>query len=153
MELKDLNDFLQSNRKTIKSKYGFIVNHRTWFLLKPTTLRSGSFWPMGGFRTLKIKSKFVPPGVEELDNQPFSELLNFKLSQIGEICSKPNDKNNGKGVLYWITGYQSYIPVLKPCIRCINSKVKDCYCDPHMVAVVEDFDKTIRAKISLLYHN
>ena len=68
---------------------------------------------MGGFRTLKIKSKFVRPGATELDNQPFSEVLNFKLSQIGEICSEPNKKSNGKGVLYRITGYQSYVPILK----------------------------------------
>ena len=150
MELVELNEFLQSNKKTIKNKFGFIVNHRTWFLLKPTTLRSSSFWPMGGFRTLKIKSKFVQPGATELDNQPFSEVLNFKLSQIGEICSKPNEKSNGKGVLYWITGYQSYIPILKPCIKCINSKTKECYCDPHMVAIIDDFEKTIGAKVNNL---
>ena len=76
VSFKVISDFCYQKRKIV-TKYGFRLEHCTWFLVKPTTARSGSFFPLGGFRNLVIKSRFVGPGETKLEKKPFDELRNF----------------------------------------------------------------------------
>ena len=142
-----LNEFLKADKTHIEEKYGFKFKRRVWFLLKPTTVRSGSFFPLGGFRDLgTTANKFVAPGENKLDKKPFDELLNFKNSQIGEIASKPRCKSNGPGVLYWAYGFFSYFPILQPCHICLKINNRQCHCDAHMISLISEFERVIRAK-------
>ena len=142
MEFTKINEFLALDRKEIKNRYGFTLDRRVWFLLKNTSQRSGAFWPLGGFKSLGESvsdTRFISPGKKEFNKKPFDEEKNFRLSQVGEICSKPRCPSNGKGVLYWAYGYDKYIPILKPCTWCLKKNAKTCHCDTLMVALIDHF--------------
>ena len=149
MEFTKINEFLALDRKEIKNRYGFTLDRRVWFLLKNTSQRSGAFWPLGGFKSLGESvsdTRFISPGKKEFNKKPFDEEKNFRLSQVGEICSKPRCPSNGKGVLYWAYGYDKYIPILKPCTWCLKKNAKTCHCDTLMVALIDHFFNTVRSR-------
>ena len=151
MDYADINRFLELSKDEIIDKYGFVLNGRTWVLVKPSSQRRGSFWPVGGFRRIDIPSKFVKPGQTTLDGKEFNELDNFKLSQIGEICSRPRDPKNGKNVLYWVYGINSYRAIKNPCNFCQNLGNKACECDVHMRALMLDFEEAVRTNENNFY--
>ena len=141
-----INKFLLAERKEIVEKFGFYYDRRYWFLVKPSTIRSGSFFPLGGYRSLGLKSRFVAPGETKLDKKPFDELKNFRSSQIFEIASKPRDSLNGPNVLYWVYGFFSFVPILRPCKICLRRNERNCDCDTLLVAFIEEFQEVVRQK-------
>ena len=118
-----INKFLLAERKEIVEIFGFYYKKRNWFLVKPSTKRSESFFPLGGYRSLGTKSQFVAPGETKLEKKTFDELKNFKSSQIFEIASKPRDSLNGPNVLYWVYGF-FFVLILRPCKICIRKNEK-----------------------------
>ena len=80
MDFREINTFLNAKNREIKENYGFDLDGRTWALVRATTQRAGSLWPLGGFRRLDTPSKFVKAGETTLGREPFDELANFKLS-------------------------------------------------------------------------